>query len=231
MRVTGKPRDVHGDVEVPVRVHTRLFGTLHERLHAAAAGQRHRCADRLVALARVPRPASPASSLSRHTTLPRRATLLARDGSVLAEGAALRSRTARLAARLARERGGRHSRARSRPPAGGRWKAEGVPADAIVGVSGLELALDSSLRGTPGGELLAATHDRAGIYPRARLRHAEGGERRAHDRLPGGAARRGHGARADSSAGSSRWRPPRDRSWPSPVSVSTTCNRRARRSR
>ena len=34
-------------------------------------------------------------------------------------------------------------------------EAEGVPADAIVGVSGLELALDSSLRGSPGGELLA----------------------------------------------------------------------------
>ena len=31
-----------------------------------------------------------------------------------------------------------------------------MPADAIVGVSGLELALDSSLRGTPGGELLAS---------------------------------------------------------------------------
>ena len=30
-----------------------------------------------------------------------------------------------------------------------------MPANAIVGVSGLELALDSSLRGTPGGELLA----------------------------------------------------------------------------
>ncbi|HZL48088.1 MAG TPA: NTF2-like N-terminal transpeptidase domain-containing protein, partial [Solirubrobacteraceae bacterium] len=28
MRVTGKPHDAHGDVDVPVRVKTRLFGTL-----------------------------------------------------------------------------------------------------------------------------------------------------------------------------------------------------------
>jgi penicillin-binding protein A len=34
-------------------------------------------------------------------------------------------------------------------------EAEGVPADAIVGVSGIEEALDARLRGTPGGELLA----------------------------------------------------------------------------
>src|SRR5947209_12483295 len=34
-------------------------------------------------------------------------------------------------------------------------EAQGVEADAIVGVSGLERAFDDRLRGTPGGELLA----------------------------------------------------------------------------
>ncbi|MFZ1155422.1 MAG: penicillin-binding transpeptidase domain-containing protein, partial [Solirubrobacteraceae bacterium] len=34
-------------------------------------------------------------------------------------------------------------------------ESQGVPAEAIVGSSGLELALDNHLRGTPGGELLA----------------------------------------------------------------------------
>jgi penicillin-binding protein A len=34
-------------------------------------------------------------------------------------------------------------------------ESEGVPAEAIVGTSGLELALDDRLRGRPGGELLA----------------------------------------------------------------------------
>lgn len=33
-----------------------------------------------------------------------------------------------------------------------------MPSNAIVGTSGLELALDGRLRGTPGGELLAGTH-------------------------------------------------------------------------
>jgi cell division protein FtsI/penicillin-binding protein 2 len=36
-------------------------------------------------------------------------------------------------------------------------EAQGVPADATVGLSRLELALDDRLRGTPGGELLAAS--------------------------------------------------------------------------
>jgi cell division protein FtsI/penicillin-binding protein 2 len=38
-------------------------------------------------------------------------------------------------------------------------EAQGVEADAIVGVSGLELAEDERLRGTPGGELLAIGTD------------------------------------------------------------------------
>src|SRR6202035_2085931 len=41
-------------------------------------------------------------------------------------------------------------------------EAQGVPPDATVGVSGLELALDDRLRGTPGGELLATSSSSAG---------------------------------------------------------------------
>jgi hypothetical protein len=153
MRVTGKPRGVAGGVEVPVRVQTRLFGVLASdfTLPMQGSGSGTRIAwSRSLAFPGL----RPGERLSRRTSLPRRATLLARDGTVLAEGAAL-------------EAGQRPS------PLGSVASAvvgtvgpipaaslhtlqdEGVPANAIVGVSGLELALDSSLRGTPGGELLA----------------------------------------------------------------------------
>jgi penicillin-binding protein A len=155
MQVTGKPRDANGDVEVPVRVHTHLFGTLSSdfTLPLRGSGAATRIAwSRSLAFPGL----HSGEQLSRHTTLPRRATLLARDGTVLAEGAAL-------------EAGQRPSPLGSSassvvgtvgpiPPA--RLQAlesEGVPADGIVGVSGLELALDTTLRGTPGGELLAGS--------------------------------------------------------------------------
>jgi penicillin-binding protein A len=92
--------------------------------------------------------------LSRHTTLPRRATLLARDGTVLAEGAALEA--GQRASPLGSVASAVVGTVGPIPAANlHTLEAEGVPADAIIGVSGLELALDSSLRGTPGGELLA----------------------------------------------------------------------------
>jgi penicillin-binding protein A len=154
MQITGKPRDANGGVEVPVRVRTHLFGTLVSdfTLPLQGSGNGTRIAwSRSLSFPGL----HPGERLSRHTTLPRRATLLARDGTVLAEGAAL-------------EAGQRPSPLGSTasavvgtigPIAPGRLRtlqAEGVPADAIVGVSGLELAEDSSLRGVPGGELLAA---------------------------------------------------------------------------
>jgi penicillin-binding protein A len=153
MRVTGKPRDVRGGVEVPVSVSTRLFGTLSSdfTLPLQGSGSGVRIAwSRSLAFSGL----HSGEHLSRHTTLPRRATLLARDGSVLAEGAALEagqrgSPLGSLASAVVGTVG-------PIPAANRRTlEAQGVPTNAIVGVSGLELALDSSLRGTPGGELLA----------------------------------------------------------------------------
>lgn len=154
MRVTGKPRDSDGDVEVPVSVQTRLFGTLSSdfMLPLRGSGSDTRIAwSRSLAFPGL----HPGEQLSRHTTLPRRATLLARDGTVLAEGAALEAgqRSSPLGSTASAVVGtvGPIPPARLR-----KLETEGVPADAIVGVSGLELAEDSSLRGVPGGELLAA---------------------------------------------------------------------------
>ncbi len=154
LRVTGKARGAGGGaVAVPVRVRTHLFGTLSSDftlpMQGSGSGTRIAWSHSLAF------PGLRAGErLTRRTTLPRRATLLARDGTVLAEGAAT-------------EAGQRPSPLGSfasavvgtvGPIPSGRLhelEAEGVPANAIVGVSGLELALDSSLRGTPGGELLA----------------------------------------------------------------------------
>ena len=154
LRVTGKARDSSGGgVEVPVRVHTHLFGVLSSdfTLPIQGSGSGTRIAwSRSLAFPGL----RPGEQLTRHTTLPHRATLLARDGTVLAEGAATETgqRTSPLGSFASAVVGtvGPIPAARLHE-----LEAEGVPANAIVGVSGLELALDSSLRGTPGGELLA----------------------------------------------------------------------------
>jgi peptidoglycan glycosyltransferase len=156
LRVIGRPRGARDDgVEVPVQVQTHLFGTLSSdfTLPMRGSGSGTRIAwSRSLAFPGL----RPGERLTRHTTLPRRATLLARDGTVLAEGAAVEAgqRASPLGSFASAVVGtvGPIPAARLHE-----LEAEGVPANAIVGVSGLELALDSSLRGTPGGELLAET--------------------------------------------------------------------------
>jgi cell division protein FtsI/penicillin-binding protein 2 len=95
-------------------------------------------------------------SLTRHTEMPPRAALLARDGSVLADGPAVAAgqRSSPLGAAADAVIGDVGPVPATRA---GELEAQGVPAEAIVGTSGLELAFDARLRGTPGGELLAGT--------------------------------------------------------------------------
>jgi peptidoglycan glycosyltransferase len=152
IEVAGKAHDEGGAIEVPLRVRTRLWGTLEEslrvRIEDSSRGPRVRWGRTLVF------PGLRAGeSLARRTELPRRAALLARDGSVLAEGSAseVGARSSPLGASAAAVVGDIGT-----IPAGHRAQlaAEGLPAGAIVGTSGLELALDERLRGTPGGELL-----------------------------------------------------------------------------
>ena len=159
--MTGTARGVAGGgVAVPVQVDTRLFGTLSLdfTLRTVEVAGRTRIAwSRSAAFPGL----RPGELLNRRMTMPRRATLLARDGSVLAESPAGVAAGAPPA-----------EATRSSPlgvvanavlgtvgpvPASRRQELEerGVPPDAIVGLSGLELALDDRLRGTPGGELLA----------------------------------------------------------------------------
>jgi penicillin-binding protein A len=172
-RVTGKPRDVPGGlVAVPVLVHTRLFGTLSLdfKLKILGGGESPRVAwSRSLAFPGL----RPGELLSRRTVLPRRATLLARDGSVLAESSATGAggtqaegppRSSPLGEVASAVLGTVGPIPPSRRQA---LAAEGAPANAIVGVSGLERALDDRLRGTPGGELLAGQRVLASAPPYA----------------------------------------------------------------
>ena len=166
LRAAGKPRDATGGlVAVPVRVRTRLFGALSLDFNlkiADVGGEGARVAwSPSLAFPGL----HPGESLSRRTTLPRRATLLARGGSVLAESpepASAQGRSSPLGALASAVLG-----TVGPIPAAHRQalEAEGVPADAMVGVSGLERALDDRLRGTPGGELLAGPRVLASVAP------------------------------------------------------------------
>ena len=162
MRLTGHARAAaHGAVTVPVSVRTRTFGTL-----ALTFSMRFSEADssgpRIVWSHSLEFPGlRPNELLSNDTSLPERAPLLARDGSVLAE-AAPGSATAGQAAETTRNSplgavaddvlGAVGPVPASRRQA---LAQEGVPGNAIVGLSGLELAFDDRLRGSPGGALLA----------------------------------------------------------------------------
>jgi cell division protein FtsI/penicillin-binding protein 2 len=157
-RVAGTPRGAADGVEVvPVRVRTRLFGTLAERFVLPIVNGPQEGEVRVAWSRSLTFPGlRPGELLSRHTALPPRAALLARDGSALAQGPAVAAgaRSSPLGAAASAVVG------EVGPiPAGSlqALEAQGLPANAIVGVSGLELAEDERLRGTPGGQLLAVS--------------------------------------------------------------------------
>jgi peptidoglycan glycosyltransferase len=155
VRVAGKAHHTaDGLVTVPLKVSTRLFGTLALSVELPVASQSE--GGEKVAWSRSL--AFPGlhtgEQLSRKTTLPERAKLLARDGSVLAEGSADTtgpriSPAGESTSAVVGEVGPIPSSERTA------LESHGIPSEAIVGTSGLERALDARLRGTPGGELLA----------------------------------------------------------------------------
>ena len=169
LQVTGNARGASGhEVAVPVRVDTRIFGSLSLDFDVAivnAANGSPRVAwSRSLAF-----PGLRAGELlTRETSLPRRAPLLARDGSVLAEaipGASVNAPageatpTSPLGAAADAVVGSVGPAPPSRRQA---LEEQGVPAQATVGLSGLELALDDRLRGTPGASCWPPAQERAG---------------------------------------------------------------------
>ncbi len=155
LRVTGKPRPAPGGlVAVPVRVRTRLFGTLQLAFVLKIAGGGSGSGGVVWSRSLEFPGLLTGEVLTRKMSLPRRATILARDGSVLGEGNAVEAgqRQSPLGAAAGAVLGEVGPIPAALAP---QLEAEGVPSDALVGVSGIEAALDARLRGTPGGELLA----------------------------------------------------------------------------
>jgi len=152
-----------GRVEVPMRVRTRLWGTLSLPLvlqTVSTEGSPHVEWSRSQAFPGVP----DGASLTRRMTLPRRATLLSRDGKVLAQsptdGGPREYPLGEAASAVVGGVGAIPASSRQQ------LEAEGVPGEAEVGTSGLELALDDQLRGRAGGELLAGEKVLASTPPR-----------------------------------------------------------------
>ena len=147
-----------GRVTVPVRVTTRIFGTVRGvlPLRFSGEGDDMRVAwERSMAFPGVPS----GRRLSRRTDLPTRATILAADGTKLAEGADRVSEAADVSASILGALGP------IPPDRLEELRARGVPEDAQIGASGLERALDDRVRGTPGGVLLAGETELARTEP------------------------------------------------------------------
>jgi peptidoglycan glycosyltransferase len=165
LQVAGSPHDVRGGlVAVPVRIHTRLFGTLalSFQLKILAGGAQGSEGPAVAWSPSLAFPGlRPGEVLGRRTALPPRADLLARDGTILAEGSAASAadRSSPLGALASALLGGVGPIPAERRQT---LEALGVPADAIVGIGGMELALDARLRGTPGGQLLAEASGNTG---------------------------------------------------------------------
>jgi hypothetical protein len=165
MRALGKPRLEKGGVSVAVEIHTRLFGPLHSSFQLPIGGSGSKAGIAFSDALEFPG-LRPGERLHRQTTLPPRASLLARDGSPLASGPATGpgERESPLGAAGSAIVGDVGPIPADRLA---QLEAQGVPSDAIVGVSGLELAEDDRLRGTPGGDLLAGERVIASATPHA----------------------------------------------------------------
>jgi penicillin-binding protein A len=156
----GPARDRRGGaLPVATTIRTRAFGTLHASfdvpLHGSGGGARVAFGQQALFPG-----LRPGTALTRVTTLPPRATLLARDGTVLASGASRSSPVAEVASQIAGSLG-------PIPPAQRpALRALGYPDGAQVGVSGLERVFETRLAGTPGGTLFAGGRVLAHTSPR-----------------------------------------------------------------
>ncbi len=135
-----------GEAAVPVTLATHAFGTIERDLILPLDGGKVDWAPNLVFPG-----LRPGERLVRHTTVPKRAPILADDGTPLAEGPAT-ARTSPLGAAATAVAG-----SVSVPHGKQAAKLErlGFPAGYPAGTSGLELAFNARLAGHPGGELVA----------------------------------------------------------------------------
>ncbi len=154
LRVAGHVHETSsGAIVAPMAVHTRLFGVLHADLTVPFvhdASGTHVAWSRALTFPGL----RPGEVLHSRLALPPRAALLARDGSVLASGPAVAGgeRYSPLGPAVTGIVGTTGPIPASQLAS---LEAAGVPPDADVGQSGLELIFDAQLRGRAGGVLLA----------------------------------------------------------------------------
>jgi peptidoglycan glycosyltransferase len=157
---TGRPRETgDGRWILPVVLRTRVFGTVRGDVALDVVK-----GDDSARIAWTPRLVFPGlgagERLQRTTQMPDRADLLARDGTPLAQGvergSALGATAQAIVGALGPIPAERQARAAQL----------GYPADAQVGISGLERIFDERLAGTPGGELRAGVRLLAQRAPR-----------------------------------------------------------------
>jgi cell division protein FtsI/penicillin-binding protein 2 len=151
------PREEGDGARVDVVVETRIFGTIEETLLLPVEDGRIDWRPHHVfpGLGR-------GETLSRETTAPARAEILARDGSTLVEGPAA-ARTSPLGAAGAEIAG--VLTAPTLEEEREALYARGFEPDTPVGTSGLERILEEKVAGTPGGELRAGTRVVASSEP------------------------------------------------------------------
>ncbi len=144
----GKPKQAGSTFRVPVVIHTRIFGTVHGvvvlPMAETDAGKRVAWSRDLVFPG-----LTPETHLKAIIHMPPRGTILARDGTALAKGPDRTSGVSDVAAQVVGALGPIPAEDVAADT------AQGVPADARVGISGLERILDEQLRGRPGGTLMA----------------------------------------------------------------------------
>ncbi|HEX5147100.1 MAG TPA: penicillin-binding transpeptidase domain-containing protein [Conexibacter sp.] len=158
--VVGKVGDRKGGaIPVQLTVRTRVFGTIHRVLELPVSGSGDGLQVAWRASAVFPG-LRPGEQLTRQTSLPTRATLLARDGSVLARGDDRSSDEADVSAEIA------GTLAPPQPADAAALRALGYPPDAKVGSSGLERIFQTQLAGTPGGTLSTGGRVLARTQPR-----------------------------------------------------------------
>ena len=149
------------ELPVQMRVRTKLWGALRETLEVPLSGSGSGARVRLSGTLLFPG-LRPGERLTRRITLPPRATLFASDGTPLAQGPDRTSPIPDVAEQIVGTLGSIPRSAKAQ------FAIEGYPANAKVGLDGLEHIFENRLVGTPGGRLLLSVgrylHDGLGDH-------------------------------------------------------------------
>lgn len=145
--IAGTPKSADGGWAIPVFVRTRSFGRIRNTVVVKTKGEDN---PKIAWHPNLTFPGvAPGQELSRQTELPARADLLARDNSPLTKDGQRGGTLGPVSAEIVGQLGP------IPPDQKAQYEQRGYPADAQIGTSGLERALEDQLVGIPGGRLLA----------------------------------------------------------------------------